>query len=244
MKRQFCVLSCLVVMLLIIGVSDLSAQHTYKFSDSLGTYTVKFQPNNSDAQFAVSPTKPLIPETHELRLSTSWGATNRWGGIIAWNESINNNVDWSYYRKYDIANDHYYTINLDYGYWVKEWFSIGVSATWVMGVSNIYDRMTRERLDTRHQDFVNIMPNMRFAWLRRGVVQLYSSFGLGVGIERYDMAQNLSVSNYNTDIYCAFDFKFFGLSVGRKWFGFAELGYGSRGVFNFGFGCRINSNIK
>lgn len=63
-------------MLFIIGVTDVTAQHTYKFSDSLGTYTVKFRPHVPDTQFALSPTKPLLPNTHELRLSTSWGAAN------------------------------------------------------------------------------------------------------------------------------------------------------------------------
>ena len=245
MKRLTNLPTCLVMMLFIIGVTDVTAQHTYKFSDSLGTYTVKFRPHVPDTQFALSPTKPLLPNTHELRLSTSWGATNSWGGVISWNENIGRYyTTQSDYYKYDYSDSHYYTINLDYVYWAKEWLSVGVSATWVMGLRNLYDSQTRKRVDTQHQDFISIMPTVRFAWLRRGVVQLYSSFSLGLGVEHYLLNSDVGRPIYNTLYYCAFDIKPVGVSVGRKWFGFAELGYGSRGVFNIGFGCRINSNMK
>lgn len=113
-----------------------------------------------------------------------------------------------------------------------------------MGLRNLYDSQTRKRVDTQHQDFISIMPTVRFAWLRRGVVQLYSSFSLGLGVEHYLLNSDVGRPIYNTLYYCAFDIKPVGVSVGRKWFGFAELGYGSRGVFNIGFGCRINSNMK
>jgi hypothetical protein len=86
------------------------------------------------------------------------------------------------------------------------------------------------------------MPVARFAWYRQGIVQLYSSAGLGLGIERRERYWNGKENLWGC--YCAFDFKPLGISVGRKWFGFAEVGYGSRGVINVGFGCRINSNVK
>lgn len=240
MKHLLNTLSCLAVMVFVIGVVEASAQHTYKFRDSLGTYTVKFVPNSTDTRFKISPTKPLVPDTHELRLGLAWGAANSYGVNINWNESM------SFYGSkweqglYCLSNDHYYTFNLDYGYWTNEWLCVGANATWVMGLCNVYNVTNYKRVHTLRHDFVTVMPTARFAWLRRGIVQMYSSLGFGLGIERSDR-----YSGYNkTSCYCAFDFKFVGLSVGRKWFGFIEAGYGSRGIVNAGFGCRINSKTK
>ena len=72
----------------------------------------------------------------------------------------------------------------------------------------------------------------------------HASIGLGLGVERYRASYAGSDKVYRTNYYCAFDLKFLGLSVGRKWFGFMELGYGSRGVINAGFGYRFNAKTK
>ena len=243
MKRLISVLSCLVAMIFIIGVSEVSAQYTYMFRDSLGTYKVKFRPHDPNARIGVSPSKPLLPGTHDLRFSLAWGATNRYGLNINWNETIGHYDDYINTPNY-LSNDHFYTFNFDYGYWATEWFSIGANVTWVMGCCNVYNDKTEQRVDRLRQDFVTVMPIIRFAWLRRGAVQLYSSLGLGLGIERYKPSRSNFYDTYITRGYCAYDLKFLGLSVGRKWFGFMEFGWGSRGVINVGFGCRINSKNK
>ena len=231
---------CLAALLLMAGAEEATAQHTYKFRDSLGTYKVTFTPHNSETQFATSPTKPLAPRTHELRLSTSWGATNYYGEISNYDE-LGYLGDYSYETSY-FGPSHHYAINLEYGYWVNEWCSIGVSATWLIGHRNIFNQYTHERVFTSREDCISLMPIARFAWYRQGMVQLYSSAGIGIGIERrvryWNGKENL------LDPYCAFDFKFLGISVGKKWFGFAEVGYGSRGVINVGVGCRINNKVK
>lgn len=241
MKRLFLIFTSLVAMIFIIGVSDASAQYTYKFCDSLGIYEVKFRPHNPDTRFSISHTKPLLPGTHDFRFSLAWGSLNGWGENINTSESMGQFVD---FVNYYPSNDHYYTFNLDYGYWAKEWLSVGGNVTWVMGVCNVYENGTHKRVDRLRQDFVSVMPTFRFAWLRRGVVQMYSSIGLGLGVERYRASYAGSDKVYRTNYYCAFDLKFLGLSVGRKWFGFMELGYGSRGIINAGFGYRFNAKTK
>lgn len=231
---------CLVATLFVVGAWSAEAQHTYKFRDSLGIYTVKFTPHSADTKFAQSLHKPLVPRTHELRLSTSWGATDFYG-------EISNHNEISYIGDYDYDSSYYgpshrYTINLEYGYWVNEWFSIGANATWLIGHRNIFNKYTHECVLTSREDCISIVPIARFAWYRRSNVQLYSSAGIGIGIERrvrhWNGKENL------IEPYCAFDFKFLGISVGKKWFGFAEVGYGARGVVNVGFGCRINNKVK
>lgn len=231
--------SLAVILILILSSTTLSAQHTYKFRDSLGTYKVKFTPAEPNTKFVISPTKPLEPKTHELRLSTSWGATD-WGGWMLYKQEIHYVGNKYNEATYYMGPTHYYTLSGDYSYWVNEWFNIGGSLTWVYGCRNMFDDISHRRIRQLRDDYISIMPMVRFAWYRNGIVQLYSSAAIGLGIERSDRYD----TREDIDLYCAFDFKFLGLSVGRKWFGFAEVGYGSRGVINVGFGYRFNSKNK
>ena len=154
-------------LILVLSSTILSAQHTYKFKDSLGTYEVKFTPADPDTKFAPSPTKPLAPKTHELRLSTSWGATD-WGGWTLYNQEINYLGSAHKMGSYYMGPTHYYTLSGDYGYWVTEWFNIGSSFTWVAGCRNIFDNVTQQRIKTLHNfhfrlydDITNQTPKKR-----------------------------------------------------------------------------------
>ena len=230
------------VLLTIVSLSRAEAQYNYKFSDELGTYKVLFTPKDKSATFTPSKLKPLTPKTHEIRLSLTLGGTDDLGVSVFGTELnyIGNLPD--YPQRVELGPSHWYAGTLEYGYWIKEWLSIGVAATWNAGVRNIYDFPTQQLWLSLRRDYISILPIARFAWLRRGIVQLYSSVGLGLGIERWVTYIDNVESNYSP--FLAYDIKLVGLSVGRKWFGFVELGSGSRGVVNVGFGCRINTKNK
>lgn len=238
MRASKNVVLALMALLLMVGIEESAAQHTYKFRDSLGTYTVKFTPNEATTTIAASPTRPINIGMHELRLSTSFGASDAWG-----NAAFNNEIN--YYGSSDLNShqwyggpSHRYTIVFDYGYYATEWLSVGASAAWMIGHRNIFESYTHRHLRTLREDNIAIMPIARFAWFRRNIVQLYSSVGLGLGIDRWQR-DYYGIENM-VDFYFACDFKFLGITIGRKWFGFAEVGVGSRGIINVGFGCRIN----
>ena len=237
MKQQKSAVRVIVALLIfIIGSTPLFAQHTYKFRDSLGTYEVKFTPRDPDTKFKASPIKPLLPKTHELRYGIAWGGTD-WFGEPVFTWELGNFVTEE--RGYTSPTV-WLTHNFDYGFWINEWLSIGGTLTWTSGRRHMYSHYTHKRLDVDRVDYIKIMPTLRFAWIRRGIVQVYSSVSLGAGVEIRD--------NYiGENIYeavCAFDFKPLGLSVGRKLFGFIEAGYGTRGIINAGFGYRFNTKQK
>lgn len=225
------------VAVVVCTTTELYAQHRYHFRDSLGTYEVKFTPAQRDAQFESSPTKPLLPKSHELRLGISWGATDYYGERA---NNGSNTLDKYMEQPHYSGPAHWYSASFDYGYWINEWASVGGTATWVGGIRNYYNPINHQRIDSQELHHVAIMAIGRFAWLHHGIVQLYSSFALGVGIEMSESYDGRAL-NY---AYCAFDIKPLGISVGRRWFGYAEVGYGSRGVFNIGFGYRINSKQR
>ena len=228
--------SLVVILILIISCTTLSAQHTYKFRDSLGTYEVKFTPADSNTQFAASPTKPLAPKTHELRYGIAWGGTD-WWGEPAFNWELGG--FYTQERGY-FSPTVWLTHNFDYGYWVNEWFGIGGTVTWTSGRRHMYRFTNHTKIDTGCVDYIGFMPTARFAWIRHGIVQVYSSLSLGAGVEirnRYD-GSNMY------EAFCAFDVKPLGLSIGRNFFGFIEMGYGTRGIVNAGFGYRFNTKQK
>lgn len=225
------------VAVVVCTTTELYAQHRYHFRDSLGTYEVKFTPAQRDAQFESLPTKPLLPKSHELRLGISWGATDYYGERA---NNGSNTLDKYMEQPHYSGPAHWYSASIDYGYWINEWASVGGTATWVGGIRNYYNPINHQRIDSQELHHVAIMSIGRFAWLHHGIVQLYSSFALGVGIEMSESYDGRAL-NY---AYCAFDVKPLGISVGRRWFGYAEVGYGSRGVFNIGFGYRINSKQR
>ncbi|MBO7199175.1 MAG: hypothetical protein J6V26_03990 [Alistipes sp.] len=123
---------------------------------------------------------------------------------------------------------------LDYGYKINEWFSVGGCAAWTAGLCNLYDNQTLEHWDTIHVDYLSLMPTVRFTWLRRSIVELYSSMGITAGIEHWIHYTNGKQHTYRP--YLSYDVKPLGISIGRKWYGFMETGYGARGILNVGVG--------
>lgn len=242
---KYMISSLVAVMLVMLSASSVQAQHTYRFRDSLGSYEVRFTPHDSSTRFTLSRSKPLLQNTHDLRLATSWGGSDRYGTATYYS---NNSL--SYVHHPDVittyAPQQWYSIVLDYGYWLKEWLEVGAAATYLIGVQNIYNEKNDAKLLTLHRHYISVMPMVRMAWFRRGMVQLYSSLALGVGVdirERYNEGA-FKRSGMITDIYCAYDVKYVGIAVGRRWIGFAELGHGARGIFTVGFGRRFNGNVE
>ena len=80
------------------------------------------------------------------------------------------------------------------------------------------------------------MPIVRFAWLRRGIVQLYSGVGLGFAV-----GYNEKIDYNDTLFDVAYDVTFIGLSIGRDIFGYIDIGVGNRGVISAGIGYRFNN---
>jgi hypothetical protein len=237
MKQQKSAVRVIVALLIfIIGSTPLFAQHTYKFRDELGTYEVKFTPADSSTQFKASPTKPLMPHTQELRYGIAWGGTDWWGEpAFTWELGGFNTQENGY-----MSPTVWLTHNFDYGYWINEWCSVGGTVTWTMGRRSMYRYTNHTKIDTDRVDYIGFMPTVRFAWVRRGIVQVYSSVSLGAGLEIRDNIYDKNIY----EAFCAFDIKPLGLSVGRRFFGFIEAGYGTRGIINAGFGYRFNTKQK
>lgn len=90
--------------------------------------------------------------------------------------------------------------------------------------------VTDELLYRDNTYYVALLVNVRFDWLYRNKLQMYSSFGAGIA-SRFHRSMGVVVPMY--------DATFVGLEVGRKFYGFFEIGSGASGVLRAGVGFKI-----
>ncbi len=131
-------------------------------------------------------------------------------------------------------------INLSYGYRFRRWFDFGVLFSYNTEYKRQFDALTGDYLHRIYQHHITIMPTVRFTWLNRKWLRMYSSLGMGVtfGVQSITEKQQL----YDTDrLAFGFQCTCLGITVGKSFFGFAELGVGAKGTAVFGIGYRFNN---
>lgn len=135
------------------------------------------------------------------------------------------------------------TFSVGYKYRFAKWFWFGGTISYTGFYQNYFDRVSGKKVATNMTHVICIMPSVRFSWLNKKYVTLYSGLSLGyvMGIDRY----KTSDSRY-TDVYhgAAFQLTAVGVHVGKQWYGFAEVGLGMLGVFQAGFGYNFNCKKK
>ena len=232
----------MVAVAILLGTASAEAQYKYRFSDSLGTYKVTFTPHDAESvRIAQSVQKPLKAHAIEARLGAAFAVPTGLGN--GWTPGAGMNTLYYSYETKPIGWQswpRWFTLNGDVGYWVNEWLYVGGSLTWTGGFSGVYRYDIHERTGMQNYNLYSIMPTMRFAWLRRGIVQLYSGVGIGVTVTTRE-SNPLPTCRVNVSTIAAYDLTFFGIAVGRKVFGYIDLGMGTRGVVSAGIGCRFDS---
>ena len=229
MKHRNITTLILLVVALMILPSTLSAQ-TYEFRDNSGLYRVTHIPYED-----VKVSKKSDYTGHgEFRLGIAYNPYTPSGEYVST----------LYWKDYPVTlppntvvnNTRWFTTNFDMGGWLKRWLYIGGVATWTTGYERVSSTVDRSRVDAFNYNNITLMPVIRFAWLNRGLVQLYSGVGLGATYEFYENTLTSEIQNFGV----AYDVTFFGITVGRNWFGYLDIGAGNRGVISAGFGYRFN----
>ena len=90
---------------------------------------------------------------------------------------------------------------------------------------------TYKKAFDKNSYFGSIMPTVRFTYLNREKVQLYSAVSLGAVFGNYEIVP-------------CYDLTLFGCTFGKKVFGFAEIGNGIGGWGRVGIGYRFDSKKK
>lgn len=133
-------------------------------------------------------------------------------------------------------------INLSYTYRLKRWLALGATLTYMGQFQKEYDLYADAVHTTLNQHFFGFTPMLRADWVRTNSVTCYSIAGFGLGVASDKLSYSLSEnSRRETLVVPTIDFTLIGVSVGRKFFGFCELGMSNIGIVKAGVGYRFNN---
>ena len=129
---------------------------------------------------------------------------------------------------------------LSYMYSPCRWFAVGMYAGYVSQWEKTHLRSTQATVSTTTERHLMFVPTVRFTYLNRPLVRLYSSIGVGIGFcsERTRNVDGRLEFSENSR-FCPAEVTFLGVSVGRRLFGFAELNVGSLGCCSAGIGYKF-----
>lgn len=133
------------------------------------------------------------------------------------------------------------SITASYYYRFKSWFWLGANLSYTGFTQNYYDSFTKERLGTNTNHVITALPTVRFSYLNKQYVTLYSEFAFGI---TYNYQKQYS-RTVESQVLPAWHTTLIGVSAGKDLYGFAELGSGLRGIAIVGIGYRFpNTNLK
>lgn len=124
------------------------------------------------------------------------------------------------------------TLGLSYSKSLQPWLALGAKATFGAAWQNVYDTYTDELLYNNNVYNIAALFDVRFNWLRRTNVEMYSSVALGLFAH---------AERANGGIAPMADVAFVGIKVGRGFYGFVEVGAGVGGSVRGGLGFRFNT---
>lgn len=134
-------------------------------------------------------------------------------------------------------------INISQSVKVAKWLELGAVLTYAGTFQNIYNTIDNSVVDREMANSFFFTPTMRFAWFNREWIRMYSSVGLGFGVMFQNFAEGRHATGANeTNIEWGPSIQLtgFGISLGRKFFWFAEVqSIGTLGLVTMGAGYRF-----
>ena len=121
----------------------------------------------------------------------------------------------------------------------NELFMWGITAGYSSSKSEIYN--VGQFVGDLDRTFITAAIEWEFRYVNQGLVQVYSGLGLGFtyGTEEltsFNPGFESSTGNIST---IAYQLNGVGIRVGKKFAGYLELGYGYKGLINFGFSIQV-----
>lgn len=133
--------------------------------------------------------------------------------------------------------------SLDYHYRAAKWFWLGLTSgyNYYQEKGDVQDFSENPTWQYKEHHFL-IMPSLRFSYLNRPHLTLYSGLAVGLYIKhgREYLDDDCLIEPITTDhnrVFSAFQLTAFGLKAGgNHWFGSFEAGFGIKGIVNLGVG--------
>ncbi|MBQ7550203.1 MAG: hypothetical protein IJT04_01580 [Bacteroidales bacterium] len=141
----------------------------------------------------------------------------------------NQPIDMKWYGQYGV----------NYHYQVKHWCQLGVKFTIESSKITRYTDTTKWVVKSVSKEVLCVfMPSVRFTYLNRPWVRLYSGVDVGVGYF-IDNKDNVSESTRSGNFFFAFNVTPIGVNVGKKFYVMFETNFGFDSVFKVGLGARF-----
>ena len=123
-------------------------------------------------------------------------------------------------------------ITAAYFYRVASILSVGVAFTYAGLYGDILDAVTRRKIASDNTTTLSASAALRLQWLNRPLVRCYSSLAMGPAVDIRSL-------NHSREGYITLSATIAGVSVGRRLYGFGEIGAGAQGIFSAGIGYRF-----
>ena len=158
---------------------------------------------------------------HEIRI----GIADSYMEACMENSAINapnfkNEIAEGPFYKYGNLN-HTGHIFIEYQHRINSWFSAGINADYLHSWYHLRHNKTQNVI-TNSNFKISLIPTLRFTYFHHKMVDLYSSFGIGLNYTYYNSQEYRYIDQIISGI---FDVSLLGISVGKNhWFGTFELG--------------------
>lgn len=139
----------------------------------------------------------------------------------------------------------YGTYGFHYYYQVKPWCQVGIKTTVEYAKQIHYTDTFRTTVSAVDRDVLfAVMPSVRFTYLNRPWVRLYSGLDVGCGFmfsgsSKSTTKEEESENGSNFSVLPAFNLTVFGVNVGKKFYGLFELNAGYDAIVKVGIGARF-----
>lgn len=162
-----------------------------------------------------------------IGISYGWMSNSDWLNIF---ESVGSAIVGSSFQ-----NDKYFgPLALEYYYHLEPWISVGAIMSYGQLTEDVYFAGEKEG-DLKNMYFT-LMPAVKFDWLRRDIVSVYSKLGVGYTLRneslKYDDSKYEDTNQ--SEFHVNWQVSLIGVELGRKLRGFAEYGVGEQGMLAIG----------
>ncbi len=123
-------------------------------------------------------------------------------------------------------------ITAAYYYRVAYALSVGVAFTYTGLYGDLLDAGSGRKVSSNDMTTISVAPALRLQWLNRPVVRCYSALAIGPAVD-------ITSIDDSRETYLGLSGTIVGVSVGRRLYGFAEVGAGMQGIFSAGIGYRF-----
>jgi hypothetical protein len=140
----------------------------------------------------------------------------------------------------EFSSSFYGCINLTYERRLKKWVTLGISGSFNPYHGHIL--MYNNNRNDINVYLISLMPQVNFFYHSTELVSVYSGLAIGgtLAIEEDRNYRGGNENNlYDTNFGFAYQLNAFGIRIGKEVAGYAEFGFGYKGIINLGLSCKF-----